>query len=231
MQRTARTLNLYTPAVFYLNIRNEYFFFELVAMTDKSKLFDEPFTLISTAGSSIDTPESSGFLGKIQVGRDWIQSRHAVVRPWSEFLNIKKVSKPKSGADVLHRIVSNVQRFQSNYLFVFLGLVIYCIVTNPTLLFALGFCLASWWFISVRNKGEGIKILGRETAARELYAIVVVIAIVLFYFAGAGGTVFWIIGASVVLILTHAVVMAPLNGGDQTGIELGDVTLEEVTVT
>lgn len=95
-------------------------------MTDKAKLFDEPFTLISTAGSDKGTSESSGFLGKIQVGRDWIQSRHAVVRPWSEFLNIKKVSKPKNVADVLRRMVSNVQRFQSNYLFVFLGLVIYC---------------------------------------------------------------------------------------------------------
>ena len=37
---------------------------------------------------------------------------------------------------------------------------------------------------------------GRETAARELYAVVAVIAIVLLYFAGAGGTVFWIIGKS-----------------------------------
>lgn len=100
--------------------------FKARAMTDKAKLFDEPFTLISTSGSDNGTLQSSGFLGKIQVGRDWIQSKHAVVRPWSEFLNIKKVSKPNNVADVLRRMVSNVQRFQSNYLFVFLGLVIYC---------------------------------------------------------------------------------------------------------
>lgn len=78
--------------------------------------------------------------------------------------------------------------------------------------------------------------------------MVAVIAVVLFYFAGAGGTVFWIIGksppsthpidahhsqyigASVVLILAHAIAMTP-SSDDQMGIELDDVTLEEVTIT
>ena len=35
-------------------------------------------------------------------------------------------------------------------------------VSNPTLLLALGFCGAAWWFIAIKNKSENIKILGRS---------------------------------------------------------------------
>ena len=35
---------------------------------------------------------------------------------------------------------------------------------------------------------------GRDTSAKEMYAMVVLVCIPLFYFAGAGSVVFWIIG-------------------------------------
>ena len=54
------------------------------------------------------------------------QERHAGVRPWSEFLSIHRISKPKSSGDAIKRLFGNISRFQSNYLFVFLGLVLYC---------------------------------------------------------------------------------------------------------
>ena len=54
------------------------------------------------------------------------QNKHSGVRPWSEFFNIRNVSRPNGSGDAVKRLLSNVSRFQSNYLFVFLGLVIYC---------------------------------------------------------------------------------------------------------
>lgn len=90
--------------------------------------FNEPFTLISTAKSLVATenPSARGFLGHINKGKDWIAAKHSKVQPWSEFFNPRSVSLPKGAGDVTSRLLGNLQRFQSNYLFVFLGLIVYC---------------------------------------------------------------------------------------------------------
>ena len=103
-------------------------------MSEESEDFNEPFTLIT---STVDTLKSGGqsvssavtgkgFVGFVKASRDWVASKHAGVRPWSEFLNVRNVTKPASVGAGTSRVLANLVRFQSNYLFVFLGLVIYC---------------------------------------------------------------------------------------------------------
>ena len=58
---------------------------------------------------------------------EWIEHRKANVRPWSLFLNTSNIRPPPSLPRLSKRIVRNIEYFQSNYLFVFVGLVIYCL--------------------------------------------------------------------------------------------------------
>ncbi len=58
--------------------------------------------------------------------REWFQKRRENVAPWTEFVNFAKFKVPKSVAPVSKRVVKNIERFQSNYMFVFFGLVIFC---------------------------------------------------------------------------------------------------------
>ncbi len=93
--------------------------------------FNEPFTLISSTAESLGSTaanktSSKNFLGHLSAGKDWIANRHAKVQPWWEFFNVKNVSRPKGAGDVTTRIIGNLQRYQSNYLFVFMGLALYC---------------------------------------------------------------------------------------------------------
>ena len=89
--------------------------------------FNESFTLISSTAENLrSAPSTRSILGHISAGKDWIASRHARVHPWSEFFNIRNVSRPKGAGEVTSRILGNLQRYQSNYLFVFLGLLVYC---------------------------------------------------------------------------------------------------------
>lgn len=89
--------------------------------------FSEPFTLISSTAETLGSAATSrSFLAHLSTGKDWIASRHAKVHPWSEFFNIRNVSRPKGAGEVTSRILGNLQRYQSNYLFVFLGLLVYC---------------------------------------------------------------------------------------------------------
>lgn len=90
--------------------------------------FNEPFTLISSTAESLGSSAASSknFMSHLSAGKDWIANKHAKVQPWSEFFNVRNVSKPKGAGDVTGRILGNLQRYQSNYLFVFMGLALYC---------------------------------------------------------------------------------------------------------
>ena len=71
-----------------------------------------------------------GAIGTIPVtpsgAKDWVINRRKTVRPWSEFLNTNRFQKPTSIANVGSRAIKNIEYFMSNYLFVFLGLIVFC---------------------------------------------------------------------------------------------------------
>lgn len=85
----------------------------------EEEMTSEPFTLIEEVGSG------KGVIEKIQAGREWINSKRATVKPWSEFVNLQKMSRPKNGTEATKRILHNVYYFQSNYIFISLALVAY----------------------------------------------------------------------------------------------------------
>ena len=59
--------------------------------------------------------------------REWFQLRRESVQPWNVFLNPSNFKLPKAVAPATTRFVSNIEKFQSNYLFVFLGLAAFCL--------------------------------------------------------------------------------------------------------
>ncbi|XP_013410223.1 prenylated Rab acceptor protein 1-like [Lingula anatina] len=137
--------------------------------------------------------------------REWLQHRRETVKPWTEFLNTARFKTPKSVAPVGKRVVRNVEHFQSNYLFVFLGLIIFCLLTSPLLIVALAVCLGACYIINLKNKESKLSLLGHEVSLAQQYGAVGVISFPLFWLAGAGSAVFWVIGASFFLIMAHAV--------------------------
>ena len=84
----------------------------------EGEMSSEPFTLIEEVGSG-------KVMEKIKAGREWINNKRASVKPWAEFVNIQKLSRPKNGTEATKRIIHNVYYFQSNYIFVSLALVAY----------------------------------------------------------------------------------------------------------
>ncbi|KAI9893994.1 MAG: hypothetical protein M1814_004764 [Vezdaea aestivalis] len=78
------------------------------------------------------------------VRQQTIGSRFANLKPLSEFLDIKRVSKPANLAEVQSRINHNLSYFSSNYFGVFLLLSVYSLVTHFFLLCLLVFGIAGW---------------------------------------------------------------------------------------
>lgn len=61
------------------------------------------------------------------VGREWLEQRRATIRPWGPFVDQKRFSRPRNLGELCQRLVRNVEFYQSNYVFVFLGLILYCV--------------------------------------------------------------------------------------------------------
>lgn len=136
--------------------------------------------------------------------REWLAKRREEIRPWTTFAKTTNFDAPASFPRWSKRLYKNVEYFQSNYVFVFLVLFIYCLVTSPFLLIAMAASGGASYFISTKNSERKLFLGGREVTLAQQYMAVAVCSIPLFLLAGAGAAVFWVIGASFFVIGLHA---------------------------
>ncbi|KUI61613.1 Prenylated Rab acceptor 1 [Cytospora mali] len=132
-----------------------------------------------------------------------VSSRFANLRPISEFLDIKRVSKPQNFAEVQSRVNYNLGHFSSNYAVVFVMLCVYALLTNPWLLFDIIFVVLGMYVIGKLN-GQDLEIGETRLTTSQLYTGLYVIAIPIGLFSSPFGTIMWLVGANGVVILGHA---------------------------
>ncbi|KAK2583393.1 hypothetical protein KPH14_009381 [Odynerus spinipes] len=158
----------------------------------------------------------------------WLAQRKNSIKPWSLFLNTHYIRSPPSITRLSKRIAKNIAYFQSNYFFVFIGLFIYCLITSPLLLLAVIASLGTCYKVSKWHANEGVSILGHKLSLAQLYTLVAICSLPLFLLVGAGGVLFWVLGASWFLITLHATffnIDAIICPGEE---ELDKLIVEEV---
>jgi len=136
--------------------------------------------------------------------QEWIAKRRETLKPWTEFMAFSRFKKPSAVGVAGSRVIKNIEHFQSNYLFVFIGLAIYCVITSPYLLFALFAFIGGCYILHLKNKDGKLRLFGKELSLAQLYSTAAICSVPVFLFAGATSAVFWIIGASLVVIVVHA---------------------------
>ena len=57
---------------------------------------------------------------------NWIKKKRMKLKPWTEFVNTKTLSKPKDMGHAGRRIIKNLDTYQANYIIVCLFLSLYC---------------------------------------------------------------------------------------------------------
>ncbi|KAK7497116.1 hypothetical protein BaRGS_00011646 [Batillaria attramentaria] len=134
--------------------------------------------------------------------REFFHRTRERVRPWSDFLNTKRFKMPGSLGPVPKRIVKNVDNFQGNYVFVFLGLFIFCVLTSPMLIVAIAACLGACYIINIKNHDKPLMLMGREVSVAQQYAAV---------------------GASFFVIMLHASTYTPQEELEGFDIEMDSV--------
>merc|ERR1712042_286620 len=101
-------------------------------------------------------------------------------------------------------LYKNVEYFQSNYVMVFIVLVLYCLISSPLLLIVIAATGGACYIAGLKNAERKLSIAGHEVSLAQQYGLITVCSIPFFLIAGAGGIVFWVLGASMFFITAHA---------------------------
>jgi PRA1 family protein 1 len=128
------------------------------------------------------------------------------MRSISDFFDFRRLSKPANFSDAQTRINYNLGYFSSNYAAIVAMLFIYALISNWTLVFFIVFVTVGMWGIG-KLQGQDLQILSRRFSTSQLYTGLVIIAIPLFFIAKPWSTLFWLVGASAITILGHAIFM------------------------
>ncbi|MBE7181554.1 MAG: hypothetical protein INR71_10165 [Terriglobus roseus] len=135
-----------------------------------------------------------------------IASRFTNLKPISEFLDVKRLSKPQNFGEVQSRVNYNLGYFSSNYAAVFVMLSIYSLLTNLTLLFVILLVVGGMWGIG-KLGGADLNLGFAQFTTSQLYTGLFVVSVPLMIIASPLASMLWLIGASGVTILGHAAFM------------------------
>ena len=135
-----------------------------------------------------------------------LSSRFANLRPVSEFLDVKRFSKPAHFGEAQSRVNYNLSYFSSNYAVVFVMLSIYSLLTNFLLLFVIILVTGGLYGIG-KLEGRDLELGVARLNTSQLYTGLLVVAVPLGIWASPISTVLWLIGATGVTVFGHAALM------------------------
>lgn len=151
--------------------------------------------------------------------KQFLFARWSSMQSWGSFIDTSKMILPVSIQQWSKRLVHNLKHFQSNYFCVFTILFIYCILTSPLLLLVLAAIFAAGYVLTLKNAERPLKIFGRKLNLGQQYLALAICSLPLLYIVGAGGAVFWVIGASLFVITLHASVYSIESTQNQQPLE------------
>ncbi|CAG7926625.1 unnamed protein product [Penicillium olsonii] len=135
-----------------------------------------------------------------------LSSRFANLRPVSEFLDVKRMSKPANFGEAQGRVNYNLSYFSSNYAAVFVMLSIYSLLTNLKLLFDIIFISAGLYGIGLLE-GRDLDLGFSRFTTSQLYTGLLIIGVPVGIWASPISTALWLIGATGVTVFGHAALM------------------------
>ncbi|CAL1707353.1 unnamed protein product [Somion occarium] len=136
------------------------------------------------------------------------EARLSALRGPQEFFDHHRLSRPADMSQATQRISYNTRYFSGNYGIIVAILAVYAFLTNPLLLIAMGFLVGGFAAIN-RFAPDPVQFGDRTITQKHLYIALFVIGIPLLWIASPLSTLFWIVGASGILIIGHASLMEP----------------------
>jgi hypothetical protein len=186
-------------------------------MTDTNNLISGNMNIQQTSSSNVNENDNGSFIGinvpllSNETFRQIREKRFSMFKPWSDFFDRNRISKPKDFSDITKRVSHNIVYFQANYLIIVLVLLIYIMITNLLLLISVVAIGAGFYYVSKLPSNEPVSFFGGMVVAdqKKLYIILGILSVILFYLSSGGSALFWIVGVSSTIILIHASLLEP----------------------
>ncbi|PFH53823.1 hypothetical protein AMATHDRAFT_136805 [Amanita thiersii Skay4041] len=146
------------------------------------------------------------------------ETRLSGLRPPTEFFDYHRISRPADLNQATSRISYNTRYFSGNYGLIVAILAVYAILTNYLLLISIAFLVLG--FAAINRFAPDATQFGEHTVTQKhLYTTLFVIGIPLLWLSSPIATIFWLIGASGVLIIGHASLIEPGIESDYASIQ------------
>ncbi|CAO1612550.1 unnamed protein product [Jaminaea pallidilutea] len=146
------------------------------------------------------------------------RENYSSLKPVGEFFDVQRVSRPQQIDEAIQRITWNTRHFAANYLAVIAVLSIYGLLTSPFLIVALVFMLGGFFLIN-RFAAEPMQVGEHTVTQKSLYTGLFVIGLPLLWIASPFALLFWLVGSSAFLVLSHAAFMEPPVSSEYAGVE------------
>lgn len=147
------------------------------------------------------------------------EQRLSSIRPFGEFFDYQRISRPKDFNEATSRITYNTRHFSGNYAMIVAALAVYSLLTNPLLLIAIGFLVGG--FAAIQRFGPDPNVIadGQTITQKSLYITLFVIGIPMLWIAAPIATAMWLVGSSGVTVLGHASFLEPSVESEYTSVQ------------
>lgn len=135
-----------------------------------------------------------------------LNSRFSNIKPVGEFLDFKRLSKPANFGEAQSRVNYNLSYFSSNYICVFVMLLIYTLFTRWLLTFDILLVIGGMWGIG-RLEGRDLDLGFLRATTSQLYTALICVAVPLMFIANPFGALLWLTGATGISVFGHAAFM------------------------
>ncbi|KAJ7072150.1 prenylated rab acceptor PRA1 [Mycena amicta] len=150
--------------------------------------------------------------------RNFREAKLSGLRSPTEFFDVQRISRPADINSAVSRISYNTRYFSGNYGLIVVILAIYALLTNLWLFAALIFLVGGFSLIN-KFAPEPTQVGDYVVTQKSLYIGLFCIGIPLLIFSGPLGTLFWLVGASGLIIIGHACMIEPGVESEYASVE------------
>ncbi|KAH9445538.1 hypothetical protein KEM48_004204 [Puccinia striiformis f. sp. tritici PST-130] len=147
------------------------------------------------------------------------EQRLSAIRPFSEFFDYQRISRPNDLNGATSRITYNTRHFSGNYALIVAALAVYSLLTNPLLLISIGFLVGGFGCIQRFGPDPNMPAEGQMVTQKSLYITLFVIGIPMLWIAAPIATAMWLVGSSAVTVLGHASFLEPSVESEYSSVQ------------
>ena len=123
----------------------------------------------------------------------------------TRFFACSEFSKPANRGELMDRLRSNTYQFKLMYGILYLGVLVYYLLTSMSLVFGVCLIAGSWtYFFAITNADTPMTIGGHTLGRKEKTFCCVVGSLLVAVFTGIFSTLLWVLAVGTILTVGHA---------------------------